>query len=85
MFKGRLGRLQRRCHHALIALGGEAKTAHLAEYCRPELVILRGGRPTRVQTASHARAARSIGAYRVRREGRQWLWRLADKPSDSDH
>jgi hypothetical protein len=62
MFKGRLGRLQRQCHYAFIALDGEARTSHLAEWCRPELVILERGRPTRVQIANHARAARSIGA-----------------------
>jgi hypothetical protein len=74
MFKGRLGQLQRQCHYAFIAYGGEAKTSQLSEYCRPWSII--EGKPTRVQIASHARAARSIGAYRVRRERQQWLWRL---------
>jgi hypothetical protein len=75
MFKGRLGRLQRQCHYAFIALGGEARTSDLAEWCRPRLVMF-GGRPTPVQIASHARAARSIGACRVRRVAGQWVWRL---------
>jgi hypothetical protein len=34
---------------------------------------------------SVARAARSIGAVRVRREGREWLWRLGDNVSTSRH
>jgi hypothetical protein len=78
MFRGRLGRLQRQCHYAFIALGGEARTSDLAEWCRPRLVILERGKPTRVQLASHARAAKSIGAYRTRRVGRSWLWRLKE-------
>jgi hypothetical protein len=73
MFKGRLGRLQRQCHYAFVALGGEARTSELAEFCRPRLVILERGKPTRVQIASHARAARSIGACRVRRISAQWV------------
>jgi hypothetical protein len=76
MFKGRLGRLQRQCHYAFVALGGEARTSELAEFCRPRLVILERGKPTRVQIASHDRAARSIGACRVRRVSGQWVWRL---------
>jgi hypothetical protein len=41
MFKGRLGRLQRKCHYAFIALDGEARTSHLAEWCRSELGAVR--------------------------------------------
>jgi hypothetical protein len=63
------GRLQRQCLRAFIALGGEAKTSELAEWCWPE------GNPTRDQVASLARAARSIGARPVRRVGPEWLWR----------
>jgi hypothetical protein len=58
MFKERLGRLQRQCHRAFISGDGVAKTSDLAEWCRPEPVLLEGGRPTRVQIATHARAAR---------------------------
>ena len=69
MFGRRLGRLQTQCHYAFTALGGEARTSELAEWCRPRLIILERGKPTRVQIASHARAARSIGACRVRGNG----------------
>ena len=70
MFGRRLGRLQRQCHYAFIALGGEARTSELAEWCRPRLIILERGKPTRVQIASRARAARSIwGLPRTARFG----------------
>jgi hypothetical protein len=42
---------------------------------RPELVYA-GKRPTVAQMVNHATALRSIGAWKVRREGRQWVWRL---------
>jgi hypothetical protein len=32
--------------------------------------------PVCAENFEHARALRSIGARRVRREGRQWVWRL---------
>jgi hypothetical protein len=83
MFGRRLGRLQRQCHYAFIALGGEARTSELAEWCRPRLIILERGKPTRVQIASHARAARSIGACRVRRVSGQWVWRLTHTEPES--
>jgi hypothetical protein len=34
--------------------------------------------PSRWQRESMIRAARSIGAVRTRRIGREWLWRLPD-------
>jgi hypothetical protein len=76
MFKGRLGRLQRQCHYAFIALDGEARTSHLAEWCRPELVILEL-RGCRLQTTP-ARPGRL--APRVRREGG---WRLEHSEPES--
>jgi hypothetical protein len=65
------GQRQRGCQFAFMAYGGEATTSQIAEYCRPEIV-----KPTAIQIHDHARALRSIGAKRVRRVGRQWLWRL---------
>jgi hypothetical protein len=71
------GPLQRACQFCFAAHDGQAKTRQIAEWCRPEIVGA-GGKPTAVQIAKHARALRSIGAKRVRREGRQWVWRMAD-------
>ena len=53
----------------------EATTSLIAEYCRPERVH-RGGKPSRWDIHAHARALRSLGAVKVRREGSQWIWRL---------
>ena len=61
--------------------GGEATTGQIAEWCWPEIVYA-GGKPTAIQVAKHARALRSIGAKRIRREGRQWVWRLSDKEAE---
>jgi hypothetical protein len=51
MFGRRLGRLQRQCHYAFIALGGEARTSELAEWCWPERVLLDGRPITEYQGA----------------------------------
>jgi hypothetical protein len=69
----RVGGLQRGVQRAMQAYGGEACTSQLAEWCWPRL-------PTRERkhVLAMARAARSIGAGRVRRVGREWLWRLRD-------
>ena len=69
--------MQRGCRFALTALDGKATTAQIALYCRPEIVN-RGGKPTAGQIHNHARALRSIGAKRIRREGSQWIWRLSE-------
>ena len=71
------GHLQRGCRFCLAGHNGQATTAQIAKWCRPEIVYA-GGRPTAIQIAKHARALRSIGARKVRREGRQWVWRLSD-------
>jgi hypothetical protein len=70
-FHALCGRLQRRCRRALLVHRGEASTDQLAEWCWPRLPALQ-----RKHVLSMARAARSIGAGRVRRVGREWLWRL---------
>jgi hypothetical protein len=71
------GHLQRGCRFCLASQGGEATTDQIVEWCRPEIVYA-GGKVTAIQIAKHARALRSIGAKRIRREGRQWVWRLGD-------
>jgi hypothetical protein len=67
--RSRWGKLQARTLYCLIDHRGEAKTYEIATYCRD-------GRPTERQMYSQRRAARSIGARPVRREGRQWVWQL---------
>jgi hypothetical protein len=71
------GRLQRACRFCLAGHDGQARTSQIAEWCRPEIVYA-GGKPTAIQIAKHARSLRSIGAVKVRREGREWVWRLND-------
>jgi len=66
------GHLQRGCRFCLASQGG---------WCRPEIVYA-GGKPTAIQIAKHARALRSIGARKVRRDGRQWVWRLGDSSTE---
>jgi hypothetical protein len=73
--------LQRGCRFCLASQGGQATTRQIAEWCRPE-IIYAGGKPTAIQIAKHARALRSIGARKVWREGRQWVWRLGDSSTE---
>jgi hypothetical protein len=67
MTRRRWGRLQEQALFALID-HGEANTRLIAGYCWDN-------EPANYQLFNVARAARSI-AYRVRREGNQWIWRL---------
>src|SRR2546430_3899189 len=72
------GHLQRACRFAFSAhSGGELTTGQIAEWCRPE-VVYGGSKPRDWQIWANARALRSIGARRVRREGREWVWRLGN-------
>jgi hypothetical protein len=67
------GRLQRAARFCFAAHDGEATTAQLTEWLRPELA---GRRPLLWQRCNNLTALRSIGAVKVRREGRQWVWQL---------
>jgi hypothetical protein len=78
----RWGRLQRQARRAFVALDGEAMTDQLGEWCWARRLWLERQPITRAQRLSTARAARSIGAIRIRRVGREWVWRL---PDGSDH
>jgi hypothetical protein len=77
----RLGRLQRQALYCFAALG-EALSSDLWAWCRPEVVYIekRALRPW--ERWNVKRAARSIGAVRVRREGGQWVWRLGDTETE---
>jgi hypothetical protein len=74
MVSKRLGRLQRQVDRCFIVNEGrEVSGPELREWCWPRLEP----RPiTEYERQSMCRAARSMGAYRVRRDGRMWVWRL---------
>jgi hypothetical protein len=57
---------------------GAATTGQVREWCWPERVLLERLPITHSQAVSTSRALRSIGAVRVRREGREWLWQLGN-------
>src|SRR5262249_47677653 len=65
------GHLQRGAKFCFTAHDGEANTAILAEWMRP------GCQPTAIQMVNGARALRSIGARKSRREAKQWIWTLS--------
>src|SRR5215813_3046355 len=60
------GPLQRGARFCFAAHDGEASTARLTEWCRPELV---GGRVKKWHLSNQERALHSIGARKVRRDG----------------
>ena len=72
---GRWGRLQTCVLYALMDGKGSARTYAIAAYCWD-------GALTRTRALSQARAARSIGARRLRREGREWVWACSLRLSD---
>jgi hypothetical protein len=80
----RWGRLQRQAQRAFAVHGGEALTSELAEWCWARRLLLERLPIMVAQRKSAARAARSIGAVRVRREGREWLWRLTQRLPGED-
>src|SRR5262249_10353058 len=63
------GRLQSRVLFALIDGHGQARTREIASVCWDDP-------PTPRQIYSQGRACKAIGAVRVRREGREWVWSL---------
>ena len=67
---GRWGKLQSRVLYALVDGKGSARTYVIAAYCWD-------GPLTRARALSQARAARSIGAHRSHREGREWVWSVS--------
>ena len=78
--KPRVGRLQRQVLRCFMACGSTVRTSDLADWCWAEQRL--HGRPiTWWQRLSQARAAKSVGAVPVGRDGLQWLWQL--KPKDA--
>jgi hypothetical protein len=71
----RTGRLQRQVLRCFMASGPTVLTSDLAYWCWARQLSL--GQPIRRSQRLHtARAARSVGAVRVGREGLQWVWQL---------
>jgi len=55
---------------------GEALSSDLTSWCWPRAILIERRAITPYERQSMCRAARSIGAYRFRRAGREWVWRL---------
>src|SRR5262249_2868680 len=70
------GPLQRGARFCFAAHDGEASTARLTEWCRPELV---GGRVKKWYVATQEGAVHFTDGGRVRRDGGGWVWRLDDR------
>jgi hypothetical protein len=70
-----LGRLQRQCRRAFIALGIALTTRELASWFYPRALV-RGEKLPRWRIGNMARAAKSIGARPGERVGQQRMWRL---------
>jgi hypothetical protein len=72
MFDRRLGRLQQQSWAAFIAADrGEVSSDAIAAFVGRRAVLLHRRRPTKCERDCMIRAARSIGAYRVRRDTRE--------------
>jgi hypothetical protein len=79
----RVGRLQlqvMRCFWA--ADGGPVLTRDLASWVWPEVIDLERRPLRKAERNAMTRAATTIGARKVRREGWQWVWILPDDPDD---
>jgi len=76
----KIGRLQRQARRAFVFhRGAPLPSSVLAEWAFGRQVLIERRPLSRAQYLSLARAIRSIGSERVRREGRQWVWRLPDE------
>ena len=74
----KVGRLQRQAARCFLVTR-EADTAELGTWCWPRVVLIERRPLTESERSSMNRAARSVGAQRVRRLGRNnWIWRLPD-------
>jgi hypothetical protein len=55
----------------------DASTGQIGEWCLSRQTLMEGRPVSRWQRLSTARALHSIGARRLRRVGREWIWRLS--------
>jgi hypothetical protein len=74
----KVGRLQRQAARCFLVTV-EASSVGLGTWCWPSAVLIQKRPLTECERSSMNRAARSVGAQRVRRVGRNnWIWRLPD-------
>jgi hypothetical protein len=68
--------LQRQVRRAFFAEGKqELASSELQEWCWAKALLIERRPVTELMRRSMNRAIKSIGRQRVRRQGRQWLWR----------
>ena len=74
----KVGRLQRRAARCFLVTQ-EASSVELGTWCWPRVVLVEKRPLTECERSSMNWAARSVGARRVRRLGRNnWIWQLPD-------
>src|SRR6516164_6131325 len=74
----KVGRLQRQAARCFLVTQ-EASSVELGTWCWPRVVLIEKRPLTESERSSMNRAARSFGARRIRRLGRNnWIWRLSD-------
>src|SRR5215467_7393142 len=78
----KVGRLQRQAARCFLVTQ-EASSVELGTWCWPRVVLIEKRPLTESERSSMNRAARSFGARRIRRLGRNnWIWRLSDDVAD---
>jgi hypothetical protein len=71
----KVGRLQRQAARCFL-VAQEADSVELGTWCWGRAVLIEKRKLTESERVSMNRAARSIGARRIRRQGRgNWIWR----------
>jgi hypothetical protein len=74
----KVGRLQRQAARCFLVTQ-EASSVELGTWCWPRVALIEKRPLTESERSSMNRAARSFGARRIRRLGRNnWIWRLSD-------
>ena len=74
----KVGRLQRQAARCFLVMP-EADSMELGTWCWPRVVLIEKRPLTECERSSMNWAARSVGARRVRRVGRDnWIWRLPE-------
>ena len=74
----KIGRLQRQAARCFLVTQ-EASSVELGTWCWPRVVLIERRPLTECERSSMNRAARSVGARRIRRLGRNnWIWRLPE-------
>jgi hypothetical protein len=75
----KVGRLQRQAARCFFVTQ-EASSVELGTWCWPRVVLIEKRPLTESERSSMNRAARSVGARRIRRQGRSnWIWHAPDE------